>query len=324
MKPVVLFLLLIPLQLWSQPRNQLPQLPLALAYSPHELPAILADGDQNRIKNNLIRLCGEQHLIASQGEQSFGILPRIDIVEEYDGEGMNNLRFVKIDFGISVKETASGINLGAYQWTLTGSGKNQQQAIMAALRKIPREDAGFDRFLAELRPKLNQYYLANCDAIIKKADRLIVIGEYEKAIAELMKIPTEATDCSQLADQKLQSAYDEFQRIHCGPILQEARAASAKREFSKALDLLLLISPTSSCAEEANAVINQIGQTKNQLHQQKYTFAKEMHQQQFDAAIASHNLSMQRWIGITEIAKTVGGIADIFNPSINFNLKLNP
>lgn len=323
MKAILLIVLLSPWQLWAQFESK-PTLPLALSYVADELPSQLAESDKTRIKSSLIRLCKDHHLIASKGEQNFSVHPRLDVLESYDGEGMRNLRFVKIEFGLSIRETATGINLGAYSWTLIGSGANESRAMMAALRKVPKEDGQFEKFLSGIRPKLNQYYAANCQAIIAKADRYVTTGEYDLAIAELVKVPTEAEDCSEQAGKKLQSAYDEYQRIHCGPLLQQARAAAANRQFSKALDLLLLISPTSACAEDANAMITQIGQSKAQLHQQKYAFAKEMHQQQLAATVADRNLSIQRWIGITEIAKTVGGIADIFNPSIDFNIKLKP
>lgn len=304
----------------------IPPLPLAFYYDAGELPAELSGADADRIRATLVRLFGDRHLLASiDVGQGFSVHPRLDVLEAYDGEGMRNLRFIKAELSITLRESNSGINLGGFDWTLTGSGQTQRQAMLAVLRKIPREDARFLAFLDELRPRLNAYYAANCDAIISRADRLIISGDYDKAIVHLMNVPTEASECGQQAEEKLQHAYDEFQRLHCGPILQEARAAMSGRQYDKALDLLLMVSPNSVCAEDATAMMNRIEQTKNQWHAKKFEFAQNLHlqrqQQQLQSDLFSQQLSLQRWVTVGEVAKAVGSVADIFNPSIDLNFK---
>lgn len=318
-----LLLILISISTLLAQESELPPRPLALSYHADELPATITLADKQRIAQQLVRLCGAEQFIASSQNSAFGIFPRLDIIEAYTAEGLQNLQAVKIDFSVSFREMESGINLGGHNWTLTGTGPDQRRAMMAALRKIPRQDAEFTSHLQEIRLRLDQYYAANCTAILARADQYIITDEFDKAIAELVKVPTEAERCSAQAQEKLQQAYDEYQRIHCGPILQEARAAMANRQFSKALDLLLLISPTSSCGPDATAMMNRIGQARDQLHQQKFAFAQQVHQQRLSTDIARQNLRIQRWIGITEIAKTVGGIADIFNPSIDLTYDFN-
>lgn len=304
--------------------NELPNLPLAFGFDDSEISSPLTAADAGRIRNQLSRLFRDEHLLGQGLEgQAFALAPRLDILEQHKADGMRAHYVASVELSISVRETASGVILDSYAWRLTGGGQSERQAVLATLRKIPGSDVNFTAFLEGLRPRLEKYYAANCDAIVARSERLVQTGDFDAAIVQLMGIPTEAGDCGQRAGEQLQKAYDEYQRKHCGPLVQEARARAANQDYREALDILLLVSPTSPCAEDANALIEQIGQTKSDLEADKLAFARDIYKLRADQQELNRQLSLQRWITVGEIAKSVGDVAGLFKPTIRFKFGNN-
>lgn len=297
--------------------NELPNLPLAFGFDESEISSPLTAADAGRIRNQISRLFREEHLLVQGLEgQAFAVAPRLDILEQHKADGMRARYVASVELSIAVRETASGVILDSYAWRLTGGGQSERQAVLATLRKIPRSDASFSDFLEGLRPRLEKYYAANCDAIVARSERLVQTGNYDAAIVQLMGVPTESGACGQRAGEQLQKAYDEYQRKHCAPLVQQARTRAANRDYREALDILLMVSPTSPCAEDANALIEQIGQTKADVEADKLAFARDIYKLRVDQQELNRQLSLQRWITVGEIAKSVGDVAGLFKPTI--------
>lgn len=296
--------------------------PLALAYGEEELPQDLAAGVKGRIATCLARLCNSSHFIASGEEQTFRIVPRIDVLEEALLEGLEKINVVKLELSVNIRQTEGGINFGTYSWTISGSGNSPERAYRSALSSLPRNDEMFVRFCSDIRPRINNYYAANCAQIIQRAQQFIYLNQFEEAILELIKVPTEASTCSAEVEEKLQQAYDAYQREYCGPMLQEARALQAIGKSDQALDILIQISPSSSCSEEARDLIEQIGNDISRAQQNKLDFAREMYRSSQASAATSDNLRLQRWITVSEIAKAAAAVVGGFSPSLNIPIYL--
>ncbi|WP_020538780.1 hypothetical protein [Lewinella cohaerens] len=318
----VALLLLVVCNNTADAQNTITEFPLALAYAEDELPQDLAHGVKGRIATCLARLCDSSHFFASGEEQTFRIVPRIDVLEEARIEGLEKINVVKLELSVNIQQTEGGINFGTYSWIITGSGNSPERAYRSALNSLPRSDENFTRFCSDIRPRINSYYAANCAQIIQRAQQFIYLNQFEEAILELIKVPTEASACSAEVEEKLQQAYDAYQREYCGPMLQEASALKAIGKPDEALDILIQVSPSSSCSEGAREMIEQIGNDISRTQQNKLDFAREMYRSSKASASARENLRLQRWITVSEIAKAAAAVVGGFSPSLNIPIYL--
>jgi len=303
---------------WSQKESPVP---IALTIDTSGLSEEMTTGQINRITNQVARIIEAQGYVPTTGNQSFAIHPTFTPISEEYVEGLQKLWVMRLDFGMIIAEQEKDLVFGNYSTTITGSGKTKGQAMVNALRNLPRpNDQGYAKFLRGVRTKLNAYYAANCQAIINRANRHMAAQHYELAIAELASIPVEADSCQGKATETLMNAYNAFQETYCAPILMAAKRAYARGQVDSALNALALIDPTLACGEEAMVLIETIGSNRRYAQSERLKWARKQMEMKHDI----HLQKLQNWgqgiEAFTETVKAVGSAFGVGSLPIDVNL----
>lgn len=186
----------------------------------------------------------------------FVIYPKFDIYEdEVIESGLKNQTMIKAEISLYILQTSNKMTLSSVSKGITGIGKTKDIAITNAISSISVTDNDFSEFMETGKKRIITYYQNNCDAILKQADALTKVQQYEQALTLLISVPKEATTCHSKTSAQLSSIYKDYQNYHCATLLQQAKTKFAAMEYTEALEIVSMIDPTSKCNEETKAFI---------------------------------------------------------------------
>ncbi len=161
--------------------------------------------------------------------------------------------------------------------TVDGVGNGETKSYIDAFKHINSRNADIKKWLNEGKAKMMNYYNSQYPNILKEAERLAAMQNYEEAMAMVLSIPI----CSKGGDKATKYGVELYTRNlnrYNLYVLNTARAiwaaggdADAARE---ACSLLAQIDPEASCYGEASALMTEIkGQVRSDIDfemRQKY------------------------------------------------------
>jgi hypothetical protein len=116
--------------------------------------------------------------------------------------------------------------------------------------------------LEEGKNKVINYYITNCDFIIKEAFTLVKQEKYDEAIYQLSLVPDVCQDCYFKCLDTLASVYQQKIDADCKLKFNEAKttwsAAQNPTGAEKAGDILSTINPMATCQPQIDAFIKTI------------------------------------------------------------------
>jgi hypothetical protein len=245
----------------------------------------------SKLESKITQITTKAGLSASGYDQTFVIYPKFAVYETNVVEGgMQNITLVTAELSLFIMQVSNSLLFSSVSKSLKGSGKTAELAITNAISQIPVSDKAFATFVAEGKQKIIQYYEANCQDIIKKADTYIEMQQYEQALGLLMSIPEEISTCHNKVLAKSIVVFKAYQNQNCMKLLQQAKAKSAAQDYDGALEILADIDPSSNCNKEQQTLIKSIEdkvseEMKKQwnFQQQKYNDAITLEQQRIEA-----------------------------------------
>jgi len=177
--------------------------------------------------------------LASVGKLSGIIMyPVFTVVSEEIVEGgMQKLTVVSADISFVVKHLESEMVFDVYNVQMRGSDFNREQAINKAISGISAKETDFNKFVANVRRKIMDYYADNCSTIILTAQSEAKRQNFETAIALLASIPN-ATPCYPQALRELDKVYADYRKQQCNELLQLAQSMYAGHNYLEALSML--------------------------------------------------------------------------------------
>jgi len=144
---------------------------------------------------------------------------------------------------------------------LQATGANENKAYINGIRNLNPDNAKVQEFLKSGKEKMLSYYDNNYNTIIKKAQNLAAMKQYEEALFYLSAVP----ECSKGYDATTavaKSVYKEYIDYHCLRTLQQARSAWAASPnaagAAEAGEYLAMIEPDAKCYSDALALYNEI------------------------------------------------------------------
>jgi hypothetical protein len=208
-----------------------------------------------RLGKKMVAIATQSGMSAAGSGSEIIMYPEISVEgEELVEGGMQNLVVVAADVSFTIRHLESGKVFAAMSKRVTGAGVNRQSAISEAISKISA-DGEVQKFVAEGRTKIMDYYADNCKNIALKAESCARRHEYRQAIAMLAFIP-EAVSCAAHAQRKLEDIFADYQAHRCEELLRQAKSLSAGRSYAKALAVLASIDNFSTpCAHNVNAMM---------------------------------------------------------------------
>jgi len=91
--------------------------------------------------------------------------------------------------------------------TLKGVGKNETKAYIAAVKNIRANDGRLKNWLERGKEKILEYYNTQCDFILKQAETLAGLEQYDEAMYLLSSVPLVSLECYNECMEKLPEIY---------------------------------------------------------------------------------------------------------------------
>jgi hypothetical protein len=212
----------------------------------------------SKLETKISQIVTNAGIGASGYNNSFVIYPKFSVYETNVVEGgMQNITIVKSELSLFIKQVDNNILFSSISKTLNGSGKNKLAAMTNAISKIDVTDRDFKTFVENGKSKIINYYESKCSDIIAKSEGFSKKQDYEQAIGLLMSVPDEVK-CYLKVQQKSIEIYKEYQNQKCKSLIHEVNLSVANNNFSKAIETLSIIDPSSTCFKEAESIIRKI------------------------------------------------------------------
>lgn len=148
--------------------------------------------------------------------------------------------------------------------SLIGIGTTETKAFVSAFGKIKPDCKELQDMLARARDKIIAFYTNNCGEIVKKAEALAAMGEYDEAIAMFMDVPSVCGDCLAKCQDKAVSIYGMKMDAEGTALLQKARAAWMAEPdaggAAKVAAIIGAVSPQSAAYPQIEALRKEISQ----------------------------------------------------------------
>jgi tetratricopeptide (TPR) repeat protein len=250
----------------------------------------------SKLESKIRQIATKAGLAASGYNQTFVIYPQFAVYESKVVEGgMQNIMTVTVELSLFIKQVSNNLLFSSVSRQLKGSGKSEEIAITNVISQIPVSDEAFTSFIDDAKQKIIQYYEANCDEIVKKADNYIKMQQYEQALGLLMSIPEEISACYDKILSKSIDTYKAYQKQVCSENLLKAKTLVASMDYNEALNVLSEIDPSTDCFKEALTLVKSIENKVNAENKKQWDFQMK----QYNNAVS---LEKQRINAVKEIA----------------------
>lgn len=266
-----------------------------------------------------ISTCG----VSSTQWGDFFLVPTATIInEELVEAGMANIYKIELDLTLSIEQLATGTNYGSETWSVKGSGKSRDAAILNAVSSW-RGDHRFTEYINRSKKAIEEYFATNRDALINKARQKAKAGEYEEALAVLSSFPTNIPGAESVLAE-MNSIYDLMIAKDCGAALNQARSALAMSDYQTAAEYLANIDATSPCASEAAAMQDKIRTSiaeDDQLQYQREQAELDRQDRQENARMKSEERREKaRLKAISDVAKAYYGRKVVNNYNTHYHV----
>jgi len=216
-----------------------------------------------KLKNKIIQITGRYNITGVDYSSEFLITPKLDIYEsEVVEAGLRNVYIVKGELSLYIMQLSTKKIFSTFSKSLKGSGSSRQKAMNNMISQLSSRDLKISDFINTGKKRIIDFYEgAYCNQIKNKAEGLISRREYNKAVALLSQVPSEATQCNTEIQHLLTDAYFKSINLQCQSNITKSKAALANNDYDLALRYLSRIDPESTCKEEAFSMINSIDTT---------------------------------------------------------------
>ncbi|GAA4895697.1 hypothetical protein GCM10023311_20560 [Flaviramulus aquimarinus] len=152
---------------------------------------------------------------------------------------------------------------GSETINVKGVGTNENKAYIAAIRQIKPRNPILQDFVKKGKERVIEYYNANCNLVLKKADALSAQNKYNEALATLASVPQVST-CFDKVKNKINPIYIKAINISCKRKLNEASSIWAANQDLNAANeagaILATIEPQATCFEDVKTLYQNIAE----------------------------------------------------------------
>ncbi len=195
----------------------------------------------------------------------------------------------KLEVQYAIGDNVANACFGSTSMETVGIGNTEGQAMTSALRNIKTTPL-LKAIVRKARQSIINYYDKNGPAIIKKAQGLIAVRNWEDAIYELSAIPEECS-CYTKALSMMESVYKSHINHDARQILTEAQAVwsadpNPGYAADEAMSILSEIDPSSDCYPQAKALMQKIENRVKTVTDREYRDAVTIEKKRQEAETA--------------------------------------
>ncbi len=213
------------------------------------------------VHSKIVSLVANTGYASTDGGAPVGVQPEIVLyAPRVVSAGLRNLTTIDAELVLNVQQRDGQVVFGSKRKKFGASGKDEQQARSQLVGALPSNDVAFLTFMADIKPKVQEYYTKNCTTILADAQRMATVDNFQKALSTLLNIPG-GIPCRAEADAKLQKVYNQYRDQICRKNLLAAQSAAAAKQYPQSAAFLRNIDPQSACYKDAQ---NFVGQLRSQ------------------------------------------------------------
>ena len=195
------------------------------------------------------------------GDYPFYIDVAINIVASEKMTGLSKKFVASADLIVAVIDYNNEVSLDQKVFKLTNSGKTDRAAKKAILRAINRKVRKIDAFLQKVNEDVPPL---TCNDRIKLANRYLSQNKFDAAQNVSRSRQSECSE--QLAATRVK-IFDQYQQRYCDIHVTRAKAYLSTKNYKKAINEIVGLSPESDCKDDIEMVVKQIKTD----YQQDYT-----------------------------------------------------
>lgn len=155
----------------------------------------LPAASQEMLLNKLRQIITRNSAGAANDYNVFAIEPTVTITGKQSTSGlMRNTTLVKGELTLVAKNKADGSMYHSVVVTVSGQAAEGADPYKAMISAIRVTDPVYTRFIRIARQKIQDYYAANCAAILRKAQELYRLKSYQEALSYLSAV-SESVPC---------------------------------------------------------------------------------------------------------------------------------
>lgn len=176
------------------------------------------------LTNKMKRLVVANGYADNETTGRFALVAQCDILEKDIAPTTPPRISQKLEMSFLVVDLIENKIYGGCDLTLSGIGINETKAFNNAFQKLSVQNQQLKSLLIESKIKILDYYSNSCPGIMTEAETFASMGQYDKAIFNLMSVPAICTDCynncQNLATEMYQRKIDE----ECIRLLEQAKS----------------------------------------------------------------------------------------------------
>ena len=249
-------------------------------YLPEEL--TLPGEAKDALINKLNQISSNNGMGGSQVNPRFIITANITVGTKDIIAGPPQMIAQNLDITLFVGDALTNTIYSNMTFSLKGVGTNENKAYIEAIKMINPKNKEVTAFLEDGKNKIIKYYAEQCDFIIKEAQTLVKLQQYNKAIHDLSMVPEVCKDCYFKCLDTLQTIYQKKIDADGRVYLNEAKTLWTVEQNAagaeKAGDKINAINPSAACQPEVVKLMQQIEAKLKADEREKWLFKKKQYE----------------------------------------------
>lgn len=225
---------------------------------------VVPESVNQRLQAKLSQAISNAGLVSAPYESRFFVAGRFDDAYNDITGGPSQKVYVKTTLTIYIGDAEEQKIFASESFELSGVGGSDAQAYTRALNKLNASNSQLVNFLESGRDKIINYFDANYQSYINKAQQAMAARNYDEALYYVTAIPSCCKGYAEASRMAL-DIYSKSMNYSSQQLLAQARAAWAADPTAtgaaEAHSFLTQIDPQASCYAEAQALSKQISQT---------------------------------------------------------------
>lgn len=186
--------------------------------------------------------------------------------------GMAKKTIHRYAYDLKFYDRVLGNDVAKESGVLTTSGENAGSALSEAVQKLVREEFSSSKIVAVFAK--HSLSLGDCEELMNRLNKLKREGELLGLLAVANNL-TEESSCYTAIDGLVQEVYKEQQANACRSTIMRAKGKVVEGDLRSAARILAAVDPSLNCAEEAEALLDQLIKTKNTAVGQELAWYRE-------------------------------------------------
>ena len=306
MKKIIFFLIAIGSWITVQAQDCDIALRAIISPSPNGVETPQAD---NYLSNRLRQLTCQSVQLSSLNNDQFAIAANYDVLDKQIIAGAPTKIVYTLSLNLFIVDIKNSKIFNSFNIELKGVGNNETKALINCYRNVNNANKEIMSFVKIGKNKIIDFYNNNYQNIIKSAQKLAILKNYDEALYYLSSVPECCVGYNNVMVE-MKKIYQQFINQHCAENIAQARAAwysSPNIDGASVASVFLSeIYPDADCYSDALALYKEIKKKMGE----DWKFVMQQYKDSID--LERQRINAMREIGIAYANSQPKEITNIF------------